>query len=186
MRNLWRSTVIVVVLVAILGVMVGPAAAQGGSGVWYTVQYGDYLGRIAAYYGSTVDAIVAANGIYNPSRIYPGQRLWIPTGYTPPNPPPYHPPSGRTHVVQYGENLFRIALHYGVTVEALAAANGIWDINRVYAGQVLRIPTYYVVRYGDTLASIAYRYGTTVNAIASANGIWNVNYIYVGQTLLIP
>ena len=32
---------------------------------------------------------------------------------------------GQTHVVQPGENLFRIALSYGVSVDALAAANGI-------------------------------------------------------------
>ncbi|MBN1963319.1 MAG: LysM peptidoglycan-binding domain-containing protein [Anaerolineae bacterium] len=184
MRNVLRVVLVLAVLVTAFGAGVAPAAAQGSGGFWYVVQVGDYLGRIAVTYGTTVQAIVAANGIYNPSRIYPGQQLWIPYGYY--NPPPQYPPVGRTHVVQYGENLFRIALYYGTTVEALAAANGIWNINRVYAGQVLRIPVYHVVRYGETLASIAWAYGTTVAAIASANGIWNVNYIYVGQTLVIP
>ena len=45
-----------------------------------------------------------------------------------------------THVVQRGETLFRIALRYGVNMYALAGANGIPNINRIYAGQVLRIP----------------------------------------------
>lgn len=62
----------------------------------------------------------------------------------------YTPPGGttsgtapvynRTHVVQAGENLFRIGLRYGVSVPMLAAANGIADYSRVYAGQVLVIP----------------------------------------------
>jgi LysM repeat protein len=48
--------------------------------------------------------------------------------------------TGQTHTVQPGENLFRIALRYGVTVEYLASANGITDPARIYVGQVLVIP----------------------------------------------
>ncbi|NLX08210.1 MAG: SH3 domain-containing protein [Chloroflexi bacterium] len=49
-------------------------------------------------------------------------------------------PTYRTHVVQTGENLFRIALHYNVPLYTLAAINGIYDVSRIYAGQVLLIP----------------------------------------------
>lgn len=45
-----------------------------------------------------------------------------------------------THVVQPGENLFRIALNYGLTTEELAAANGITDPTRILVGQTLIIP----------------------------------------------
>jgi LysM repeat protein len=48
--------------------------------------------------------------------------------------------AARTHVVAAGENLFRIALRYGLTTGELAAANGISNFNSVYVGQVLRIP----------------------------------------------
>src|ERR1700716_4153064 len=47
---------------------------------------------------------------------------------------------GPTHTVQPGENLFRIALRYGTTVEALAAANQITDPTHITVGQVLVIP----------------------------------------------
>jgi len=47
---------------------------------------------------------------------------------------------GPTHTVQPGENLFRIALRYGTTVEALAAANQIADPTHITVGQVLVIP----------------------------------------------
>ncbi len=49
-------------------------------------------------------------------------------------------PVGRFYVVQPGDNLFRIALRFEVSLQALAAANGITNINRIFVGQVLVIP----------------------------------------------
>jgi LysM repeat protein len=104
------------------------------------------------------------------------------------------------HIVQPGQNLFRISLRYGTTVDALMAANGLSDPHRIYAGQRLVIPggegtsatttvsapasgETYVVRRGDTLSRIAQRYGTTVTALARLNGIVNPSAIYAGQVL---
>jgi hypothetical protein len=59
----------------------------------------------------------------------------------PPAPPPTAAPTGeQIHVVQAGENLFRIALRYGFTVEELAAYNGIPNPNVISVGQQIRIP----------------------------------------------
>ncbi|MBC7260005.1 MAG: LysM peptidoglycan-binding domain-containing protein [Chloroflexi bacterium] len=109
---------------------------------------------------------------------------------------PVYPCAVRYHVVCPGETLTRIAWRYGTTVGAIAAANGIWNPNRIYAGQVLRIPcpctcwtprpACHVVRWGETLFGIARMYGTSVWAIARANGIWDINYIRAGQCLVIP
>lgn len=104
-------------------------------------------------------------------------------------------PGPRIHIVQPGENLFRIALHYGMTYTALAAANGIINPDLIYAGQRLIIPAeiptkpverIHVVQPGENLFRIALKYGTTVEAIALANNIRNVHLIYVGQRLRIP
>ncbi len=46
----------------------------------------------------------------------------------------------RTHIVQRGETLFRIATRYRVSIQALAAANGIRNLNKVFVGQRLIIP----------------------------------------------
>ncbi len=115
---------------------------------------------------------------------------------------------GSTHVVQAGENLYRIALQYGTTWPVLAAANGITNPNLIYVGQVLTIPaggttpqpqptagpqptaqpqatTTYTVVAGDTLSRIAVRFGTTVAALVQLNNIVNPNLIYVGQVLNI-
>jgi LysM repeat protein len=45
----------------------------------YTVQHGDTLYSIAHRYGTTVSAIMAANGLTNPDHIYAGPTLRIPT-----------------------------------------------------------------------------------------------------------
>jgi LysM repeat protein len=100
----------------------------------HIVQPGENLFRIALHYGMTYHALAAANGIVNPDLIYVGQSLAISSEA------PSVPTGERTHVVQPGENLFRIALKYGTTVEAIAVANGISNVHLIYSGQSLRIP----------------------------------------------
>ncbi len=106
--------------------------------------------------------------------------------------------SSTIHIVQPGENLFRIGLRYGVTVNALAAANGLSNSNRIYVGQRLVVPTggatsspgvssgVHIVQRGESLYRIALRYGVSYQTLAAANGIANPNHIYVGQRLVIP
>lgn len=102
-----------------------------------------------------------------------------------------------THVVQRGENLFRIALRYGTTVQAIASANGIANPALIYVGQTLVIPsgtqpplpsggTTYVVQPGDNLFRIALRYNMNYVYLAQYNGIANPAHIYVGQVIRIP
>jgi N-acetylmuramoyl-L-alanine amidase len=45
-----------------------------------------------------------------------------------------------THVVQLGENLFRIGLTYGIDMYDIARLNGITNLGLIYVGQVLLIP----------------------------------------------
>jgi LysM repeat protein len=45
-----------------------------------------------------------------------------------------------THIVLAGESLLGIASQYGITLDALAAANGITNANHVFVGQLLQIP----------------------------------------------
>jgi LysM repeat protein len=52
------------------------------------------------------------------------------------------PPSaaGGTHIVQSGENLYRIGLQYGCSAEQMATHNGIANAGQISVGQVLQIP----------------------------------------------
>jgi LysM repeat protein len=184
------------IVLALLLALATPAFAQG---TIHVVQRGENLFRIALRYGVTVNALASANGLSNVGRIYVGQRLVIPTGGSA---NPTTPSSSGVHVVRRGENLFRIALRYGMTAQRLAAANGIVNTNRIYVGQRLVIPgagsgpstpaqptpsgQTYTVRRGDTLSAIALRYGVSTWALARVNGIRNASLIYVGQVLRIP
>lgn len=106
-------------------------------GTIHTVQAGENLFRIALRYGTTVDAIAQANGLANTSIVYVGQQLTIPSTTGQPAAPS---PGGSTYVVQAGDNLFRIALRYGMSHVDLAQYNGIAYPYNVYVGQVIQIP----------------------------------------------
>ncbi len=178
--------------------LAAPVLAQGS--VVHVVRPGENLFRIALRYGVTVNALTAANNLSNSRLIYVGQRLVIPTAGGPAQSATSS--SSGVHVVRPGENLFRIALRYGVSVNALAAANGIVNTRRIYVGQHLVLPGQaanssapapappasqtYTVRRGDTLSAIALRYGVSVWALAQANSIRNPSLIYAGQALRIP
>ena len=186
---------------ALIAVLATPVFAEGP--VVHVVQRGENLYRIGLRYGLTASALAAANGLSNLGHIYVGQRLTISTGGITPS--PSASPSG-VHIVQRGENLYRIALRYGLNTQALAAANGVINANHVYAGQRLVIPgtgsapvpapapapaptpasgQTHVVQRGETLSAIARRYGLSMWALAQANGIGNPSFIYVGQVLRI-
>ncbi|HWO72533.1 MAG TPA: LysM peptidoglycan-binding domain-containing protein [Dehalococcoidia bacterium] len=128
--------------------------------------------------------------------------------------PPKQPPApvaAGVYVVQPGDTLGAIAASFGVSVGAIAEANGLADPNYIYVGQQLTIPgasgggavafsgggaaqaltvggggQTYTVQPGDTLFGIAGRFGTTVDAIAQANGIADPSFILAGQQLVIP
>jgi len=98
------------------------------------------------------------------------------------------------HVVQRGENLFRIALQYDLTTEQVAEANGITDVSNILVGQRLIIPVeaepvaerqVHLVTAGETLRSIAELYNKSVEELSQLNNLNNVNQIYVGQELVI-
>lgn len=65
----------------------------------------------------------------------------------------------QTHVVQYGENLFRIGLRYGVQWPTLQVWNNLGNPNQIYAGQVLCVSGPYPVVTPPPPPS---RYGTVI------------------------
>ena len=122
----------------------------------YVVQPGDTLFEIATQHGVTIDVITAVNDIPNINQLEVGQEILIPApgtvvltptpetivADTPAAPAATAPPpaAGGTHVVQAGENLFRIGMQYGCSAEQMAAHNGIANPAQISAGQVLQIP----------------------------------------------
>lgn len=147
-----RAGVLLLTLAIVLAAALTPAVARaapqenataavmasGGCVAFHWVRPGENLTRISRIYGVSVWHIAQVNGIRNPSLIYVGQVLCIPSTYHPPAPPP---PAfcGQYYTVQLGDTLSRIARRCGVTVRSLVSLNGISNPNYIRAGQVLRI-----------------------------------------------
>ena len=131
------------------GTTADQAVVASGGEVTHVVQAGDTLGGIAELYDVSMADIVAANNIANVDVLEVGQSLIVKAGAaaeTAPSdsttPDTTAPSDGveQVHVVQAGDNLFRIGLSYGFTAEELAAYNNIPDITRIDVGQVIKIP----------------------------------------------
>lgn len=128
-----RIALAISVLMLLIGV-VAVSASPSKANVVHVVQRGETLSAIAVRYGVNMWTIASVNGITNPNRIYIGQRLIIPTGTTTST-------AGKVHVVQPGETLTTISVRYGVSAWNIAGANGITNLNHIYVGQRLVIPS---------------------------------------------
>lgn len=156
--------------------------------VYYTVQSGDTLSRIAQRYNTTYKYLAELNGIANPNLIYPGQVLTISAAYSSNT----NTESVTTYTVKTGDCLSVIGKRLGVSWLDIANRNGIHSPYIIQPGQVLTVASssqasnisqYYTVRSGDTLSDIASRYNTSYQALAKLNGIKNPNRIYPGQSI---
>ncbi|WP_152918084.1 LysM peptidoglycan-binding domain-containing protein, partial [Ardenticatena maritima] len=96
---------------------------------------------IARTYGVSPDAIIAANNLQPPYTVYPGQELIIPEATSDETQTGDTTSEQRIHVVQEGEWLYAIARTYGVSPDAIIAANNLQPPYTVYPGQKLIIPT---------------------------------------------
>ena len=107
-----------------------PTVPPTSSGVYYTVQPGENLFRIAQRYSTTVEAIVAANDLPDRGLVQAGQTLLIPTS----------PASGTiAYVVQPGDWLWAIARRFDTTPKKLAELNEIAPPYTIEPGQALII-----------------------------------------------
>ncbi|RYV50327.1 LysM peptidoglycan-binding domain-containing protein [Pengzhenrongella frigida] len=184
-----------------------PASTQAAG---HTVASGETVSHLAARYGTSVAAIVTANGLDARAFIRVGQQLSIPgaAGSTATAAVAAAPAAtAATYRVVSGDTVSGIAARHGTTVAALISANGLDARAFIRVGQQLSVTggsatgaaptavavsnpvaataTYRVVS-GDTVSSIATRHGTTVAAITSANSLGARSLIRIGQQLTIP
>jgi lipoprotein-anchoring transpeptidase ErfK/SrfK len=150
-RLAFKRWMVLGVVMALLLTPTSIALAQDGT-ITHVVESGEDLFSIAARYNASVPAIMLANGLSNLNAVYVEQKLVIPptipvdSSVVPSIPAPSAPQGptvqegATTHVVARGENLYRIGLRYGVSVQAMAWSNGLKNPYIIYVGQRLVIP----------------------------------------------
>ncbi|MGP4066986.1 LysM peptidoglycan-binding domain-containing protein [Halobacillus sp. B29] len=101
-----------------------PPPVQGES---YTVKAGDTLYSIAKRYNVSLNDLIEANQISNPTYIRIGQNLVIPQDM-------------KNYTVKAGDTLYSIARRNGTTVHRLAEVNNISNTSLIYPGRTLVLP----------------------------------------------
>lgn len=122
-----------------------PAPVAVAPAATHTVVAGDTVWALARSAGTTVEAIVAANGLDARATIRIGQTLTLPgaTASGAASPATQHPAQAavsRQHTVVAGDTVSALARTYGTTVAAISTANALDERALIRIGQVLAIP----------------------------------------------
>jgi N-acetylmuramoyl-L-alanine amidase len=225
-----RLRLFLLISVSVAALLALPAAASAY--FVHVVAPGESLSSIAAQDGLTVDELAAANGISPNAQLPAGSTVQIPpqqsgVGVTPASgstgsasagdgdsdvddtgsgataAPANTAPSG-SYVVQPGDTLSGIAASAGMSVNQLAALNGLNPNAYLISGTAIRLPGApatvsasgdtgsstsaggsYVVQPGDTLTAIAARAGMSVDQLAALNGLNPNTYLISGTAIRV-
>ncbi len=113
------------------------------------------------------------------------------------NPTPNVCPGGTLYTIKPGDSYYSLASRFGITINAIQAANpGVSPTNLVI-GQTICIPVvttptscpggfFYTVLAGETLYGIARRYGLVIDALLAANPGVDPAFVRVGQRICVP
>jgi LysM repeat protein len=192
-------------------------AAPASAAVSHTVQPGETLWSIAAANNLTTRTVAAYNGLSEDAQVVLGSTIVVPTttegyaalqnaGLAPSSAPAASSGGGGgSYVVQPGDTLTAIAGRAGVSVQSLAAANGLDPAGLLLAGSTVSLsgggapaPSSapatggpapqgaYKVRPGDTLGNLARQSGVSIDAMAAMNGIDPNGVLLTGTVLKLP
>lgn len=175
-----------------------PAPTPASSGR-YRILKGDTISRIATRFAVSTQAVLTANGLGWSSIIYPGATIVIPgqtalasTEAAPIVVAPVRAalvtPVPDRYLITSGDTVSSIAAKFGVSIQAILAANGMGWSSIIYSGRTLVIPsvamlTAEMTRNAQIILQIGRSLGVSdyglVIALAAAmqeSGLRNLNY----------
>ncbi len=169
----------------------GMPSPKETSWVRHEIRRGETISTIAARYGVSQYAILAANNLNSRSRIYAGKHLIVPVpldsqeGSESVKNRTYEA-DGAVYTVRSGDTMWDIAKAFGTTVAALRRVNYIEQGSRIYVGQKLKLPTdannvnrsntsRYATRQQDEPATISSSDGDrTTYVVRRGDTIWDI------------
>ena len=130
----------------------------------YQVEYGDDLNKIASKVGSSIEELDNINGL-NGRNIMVGELIIVPNNKS--------NNIFMKYKIKNGDTLSLIADTYGVSVDTLAALNGLNKANYIYPNQEIIIPkenvNIYVTKKGDTIETLLNTFDTTLEKLQDNN-----------------
>src|SRR3954469_46885 len=133
------------VLASLLVLAVLPSAASANA--THLIAPGETLSGIAAANGLSTQSLAAANGLAADTFVISGRSLSIPAPGAAPVAAPVGAPEPASapaplngYRVRLGDSLSAIAAEHGVSLNTLAATNGLNPANLLIAGTSLRLP----------------------------------------------
>jgi cell wall-associated NlpC family hydrolase len=154
MGRIFKRTVLASLCAATaLGVVGVPGAQADGrtsstAANVYVVKPGEWLARIAAKNGVSLNALLAVNGFQKTTVIHPGQTIKLPdsvkvatsTMSSSSSPTSSNVAVGGSYTVKAGDSLSLIASRSSVTLNALLAVNGFQRTTVILPGQTIALP----------------------------------------------
>ena len=187
--------------------VVRPVAVQNrpqGRRTVYTVKPGDSLTAVARLYNVSLQQLAEWNQMEPTASLLTGNTLYL-YGVSEPKPP------ARTssYVVQSGDTLTALARRFDLSLQQLAAYNGLSPLDDIQIGVRLSLvptgksspqpvarttesrtptrPASYVVQAGDSLTGLARRFDLPLQQLAAYNGLSPLDDIQTGVRLsLVP
>ncbi|MFS0774794.1 LysM peptidoglycan-binding domain-containing protein [Neobacillus sp. 3P2-tot-E-2] len=154
----------------------------------YVIVRGDYLGKIAKQFNTTVSELKSLNGLTS-DLIYPGQTLKVSANAATTPPPvvapvaPVTPPAESSATSVYsvvkGDTLSKIGLQFNMSVQELKSLNGL-NSDMIYVGQKLTLRGQAAVTPPVTVAPTGEFATAFVNVAQSVMG---VPYAWGGSSL---
>lgn len=178
-------------LILLLGLVIQPARAQDTppTGPVYIIQLGDTLWDIAQRFGVSMDELIQANHIVDPSTLKAGDQLLIPglegiQGVL------------ETRTVSFGETLRSLSRHYQVDPYVLVRLNRLVSPLELYAGLSLVIPQdveaestmweRLALQKGQSLLELAIIHHSNPWNLADINDLPAPSQVLPGDVLLRP
>ena len=129
----------------------------------YQILNGDTIENIATKFETSPEILRTLNGLNTNSKLITGSYIIVPKGES----------LFDKYVVMKGDNMYAIAMKYGISPSELIKLNGLNNNDIIYPGDEILIPKestgFYVTENGDTLNKISSVLNVPVNELSKQN-----------------